>query len=183
MRAGPRFAAPAERTPIDRRSLAEVFAASALLRSRRPVGPHRLLRVRLGPGRHPRLGGRHRLAQHPAHQRPLPRLREPRSALRNTGTDAAPVFERPRLITEGDGTPIDLGHHKCATRCHDLDGDGAPELICGSEDGKVYARRRAYLRWDWDCAPRFATGPITTTSGYGVVISVDPARTGYRESR
>ena len=34
-----------------------------------------LLLLRLGPGRHPRSGGRHRLAQHPPHQRPLPRLR------------------------------------------------------------------------------------------------------------
>ena len=28
------------------------------------------------------------------------------------------------------------GSHKCAPWCHDLDGDGAPDLICGSEDGR-----------------------------------------------
>ena len=94
--------------------------------------------------------------------------------LRNTGTDDEPVFERPRLITEVDGTSIDLGHHKCSVWCHDLDGDGAPDLICGSEDGKTYAWLRSHLRWDWDPATRFAAGPITTTSGSGLVISVDP---------
>ena len=96
--------------------------------------------------------------------------------LRNAGTDAEPVFERPRLITAADGAPIDLGSHKCAPWCHDLDGDGAPDLICGAEDGKVYAWRRAHLRWDWDPATRFASEPVTTTSGYGVVIAVDPRR-------
>ena len=103
--------------------------------------------------------------------------------LPNTGTDAEPVFERPRLITEADGSPIDLGHHKCAVWCHDLDGDGAPDLICGSEDGKTYAWLRSHLRWDWHPATRFATDPITTTSGYGVVISVDPARSGPAAAR
>ena len=94
--------------------------------------------------------------------------------LRNTGTDDEPVFERPRLITEADGTSIDLGHHKCSVWCHDLDGDGAPDLICGSEDGKTYAWLRSHLRWDWHPATRFAAGPITTTFGSGLVISVDP---------
>ena len=97
--------------------------------------------------------------------------------LRNTGTGDEPVFERPRLITEADGTPIDLGHHKCSVWCHDLDGDGAPDLICGAEDGKTYAWLRSHLRCDWAPATRFAAGPITTTSGSGLVIAVDPART------
>ena len=96
--------------------------------------------------------------------------------LRNIGSGDEPVFERPRLISEADGTPIDLGHHKCSVWCHDLDGDGAPDLICGSEDGKTYAWLRSHLRWDWDPATRFAAGPITTTSGSGLVISVDPRR-------
>ncbi len=94
--------------------------------------------------------------------------------LRNTGTGDEPLFERPRLITEADGTPIDLGHHKCSVWCHDLDGDGAPDLICGAEDGKTYAWLRSHLRWDWGPATRFAAGPITTTSGSGLVINVDP---------
>ena len=94
--------------------------------------------------------------------------------LRNAGTGDEPVFERPRLITEADGTPIDLGHHKCSVWCHDLDGDGAPDLVCGAEDGKTYAWLRSHLRWDWDPATRFAAGPITTTSGSGLVINVDP---------
>ena len=96
--------------------------------------------------------------------------------LRNAGSDTEPVFERPRLITEADGTPINLASHKCAPWCHDLDRDGAPDLICGAEDGKVYAWRRAHLRWDWDPATRFAAAPVATTSGYGVDIAVDPAR-------
>ena len=49
--------------------------------------------------------------------------------LRNTGSGDESVFERPRLITEADGTPINLGHHKCSVWCHDLDGDGAPDLV------------------------------------------------------
>ena len=98
--------------------------------------------------------------------------------LRNTGTGDEPVFERPRLISEADGTPIDLGHHKCSVWCHDLDGDGAPDLICGSEDGKAYAWLRSQLRWDWDPATRFAAGPVTTTSGSVLVISVNPTRHG-----
>ena len=102
--------------------------------------------------------------------------------LHNTGTGDEPVFERPRLITEADGAPIDLGHHKCSVWCHDLDGDGAPDLICGAEDGKTYAWLRSHLRWDWDPATRFAAGPITTTSGSGLVISVDPTRSRQRES-
>ena len=96
--------------------------------------------------------------------------------LRNISSDAEPVFERPRLITTKNGTPINLVSHKCAPWCADLDGDGAPDLICGSEDGKVYAWRRADLRWDWDPATRFAVEPVITTSGYGVTIAVDPKR-------
>ncbi|MDE0449298.1 MAG: hypothetical protein OXH96_21730 [Spirochaetaceae bacterium] len=57
-----------------------------------------------------------------------------------------------------------------------LDGDGAPDLICGAEDGKTYAWLRSHLRWDWNPATRFAAGPITTT--FGLVIAVDPAPTG-----
>ena len=39
------------------------------------------------------------------------------------------------------------------------------------------------LRRDWGPATRFATGPFTTTSGYGVVIAVDPARGGPTPTR
>ena len=39
------------------------------------------------------------------------------------------------------------------------------------------------LRRDWGPATRFATGPVTTTSGYGVVIAVDPARGGPTPTR
>jgi WD40 repeat protein len=96
--------------------------------------------------------------------------------LKNIGTDDEPVFERPRLITENDGTPINLVGHKCAPWCVDIDGDGNPDLLCGSEDGKIYVWKRNDLRWDWAPSTRFTTDLLTTTSGSGVVITVDPHR-------
>jgi hypothetical protein len=70
--------------------------------------------------------------------------------LKNVGTNAEPVFERPRLITLKDGTPIDLVCHKCSPWCVDIDGDGELDLISGAEDGKVYAWLRKELKWDWE---------------------------------
>ena len=75
--------------------------------------------------------------------------------LKNIGTLEEPVFERARLITLKDGTAIDMVSHKCSPWCVDLDGDGEPDLVSGSEDGKVYAWLRRDLKWDWDQGTSF----------------------------
>jgi hypothetical protein len=75
--------------------------------------------------------------------------------LKNAGTDSEPVFERPRLITFKDGTPIDLVCHKCSPWCTDLDGDGEPDIVSGAEDGKVYMWFRRELKWDWEPSKDF----------------------------
>lgn len=74
--------------------------------------------------------------------------------LRNAGTVKDPVFERGRMITMKDGTVIDLGSHKCSPWCVDMDGDGKPDVVSGTEDGKVYVWLRRDLKWDWEPGER-----------------------------
>ncbi|NMB98452.1 MAG: VCBS repeat-containing protein, partial [Clostridiaceae bacterium] len=76
--------------------------------------------------------------------------------LKNIGTNSMPVFERPRLITFKDGSPIDFVCHKCSPWCIDMDGDGELDLALGAEDGKVYTWLRKELKWDWEPSKDFS---------------------------
>jgi hypothetical protein len=59
----------------------------------------------------------------------------------NVGTDAAPLFDGSQLL-EADGTVIDLsGIPRSRPFVADVNGDGAPDLLVGAEDGLV----RQYL--------------------------------------
>ena len=64
--------------------------------------------------------------------------------LRNGGTAAAPVFERPVPIKLGDDC-LAFGTHVAAVYPTDMDGDGRDDLIIGAEDGRIYRFLRGEL--------------------------------------
>jgi hypothetical protein len=80
--------------------------------------------------------------------------------LRNAGSPGRPVLAPPEVLPLEAGTPARFGGHSCVPApCH-LDrlagaggaavsrdgapGDGPPDLLVGSENGRVFAFRRAY---------------------------------------
>ena len=75
--------------------------------------------------------------------------------IKNVGTNINPIFERPRLITLKDGTPIDLVCHNCSPWCIDIDDDGELDIVSGAEDGKIYVWLRKTLKWDWEPSKNF----------------------------
>ena len=107
----------------------------------RPVGPHRLLSGRLGTWTAPAIWWPAPSGTTPASSTATFRLCNPVLAAqhrhRRRADRAPPAHHRGRRNADH------LCHHKCAVWCHDLDGDGAPDLICGSEDGKTYAWLRS----------------------------------------
>lgn len=67
--------------------------------------------------------------------------------LRNTGTNAAPVFAFP-LLLQVKGKPVHLGQHECSAAVTDLGGTrGGPNLVVGDEEGRVYFYRREDITW------------------------------------
>ncbi|MBU1650594.1 VCBS repeat-containing protein [bacterium] len=65
--------------------------------------------------------------------------------LKNVGTNKAPVFKRPMQIFDAQGTPLLFGDHSVCPCIMDWDGDGKPDLLAGSENGKIYYYHRSWL--------------------------------------
>lgn len=58
--------------------------------------------------------------------------------LENIGTNEQPVFRRPRPLTLPDGSWIDTGKHNASVWPADLNADGTPDLLIGTENGRIY---------------------------------------------
>lgn|GEM_PF-2171219 len=73
--------------------------------------------------------------------------------LRNVGTTGQPVFARPELLPLEHGQPARFGGHSCVPAPCSFDGPGSPiagvrprpDLLVGSENGRLYAYRRSYI--------------------------------------
>jgi hypothetical protein len=65
--------------------------------------------------------------------------------MRNSGTNAAPVYEYP-LVMHFNGNKIELGVHCCSPLAIDL-GSGKLDLLVGEEDGGVIYYPREQLTW------------------------------------
>lgn len=66
--------------------------------------------------------------------------------LKNTGSEAQPVFEYPKLL-RFKGKPIFLGQHSCAPTPWYRNGDRGPDLVVGTEKGRFIYYERADLSW------------------------------------
>ena len=73
---------------------------------------------------------------------------------RNVGTRADPAFEDAVPILYRDGTQPPFGCHSCAPCVIDLDGDGVPELVVGTEGGTLEYFRRDELMAGPTSGPR-----------------------------
>ena len=65
--------------------------------------------------------------------------------LENVGSDARPVFRKPRKFTDPDGNPISVTHHEGHGAGYDWDADGRLDLMVGGESGAIYLFHRDWL--------------------------------------
>ena len=66
--------------------------------------------------------------------------------LKNVGTDAAPIYQFPKLLRY-KGEPMFLGQHSCApTPWYNNDSNG-PSLVVGRENGMFYFFDRKFISW------------------------------------
>ncbi len=71
--------------------------------------------------------------------------------LRNVGRPGAPLLASPALLPLEQGEPGHFGSHSCVPAPCSFDevgkttGDRRPDLLVGSENGRIYAYRRAYI--------------------------------------
>ncbi|GIS60926.1 MAG: hypothetical protein CM1200mP2_31510 [Planctomycetaceae bacterium] len=65
--------------------------------------------------------------------------------LENVGSDARPVFRKPRKFMDPDGNPISVTHHEGHGAGYDWDADGRLDLMVGGESGAIYLFHRDWL--------------------------------------
>ncbi|MDQ8192911.1 VCBS repeat-containing protein [Coraliomargarita sp. SDUM461004] len=68
----------------------------------------------------------------------------------NEGTNEAPVFNLPQMITFADGTPIAINKHNFNVYPTDLNEDGALDIIFGDDEGFLFYLYRKDLAWNED---------------------------------
>ena len=90
--------------------------------------------------------------------------------LRNIGTNDRPVFDRPRLITFKDGTPIKVNNHNFNVWPTDLDGDGLPDIIFGDDEGFIFYLYRKDLTWNENIAKEQEVKKRVTTASVAAAV-------------
>lgn len=68
----------------------------------------------------------------------------------NKGTNQSPVFERPRVICQQDGHPIDMDRHGCWVSPILEENGRLKHLLAGGEDGRFYLFKNPELCTDTD---------------------------------
>lgn len=66
--------------------------------------------------------------------------------LRNVGSDEAPVYQFPTMLHH-KGAPIYLGQHECGPGIWDVGQPQGPDLLVGSQDGRIIYYAREHLSW------------------------------------
>jgi len=66
--------------------------------------------------------------------------------LKNIGTDETPIYQFPKLL-KYKGKPLSLGQHSCAPTPWYKEGNKAPGLMVGRENGMFFLFDRKYISW------------------------------------
>jgi hypothetical protein len=66
--------------------------------------------------------------------------------LKNVGTNDAPVYKFPTMV-QFKGDPIYHGQHECGPAVWDVGQPDGPDLLVGSQDGRIYFYARKDLTW------------------------------------